>query len=210
MSPREPVVGQPGQRRLVDDVAVAQDASASSSKRKSLDGVEGPADAGHHAVPPALGQPPREQLEDRPPVRGARLQRGLEHRQLVVVGEQGGRGAGCAGHARVTVPRWCACQQRAPSRSSPRSTPDEITVVAKPWVDDRLERPGEPDVLRDLRVPEVLRLRQEEGREADARGAQRRPLGRSSTGTREEMERDVQAMHEYGLWATMETGPQDS
>ena len=25
-----------------------------------------------------------------------------------------------------------------------------------------------------------------------------------SHGTREEMERDVQAMHEYGLWATME------
>lgn len=25
-----------------------------------------------------------------------------------------------------------------------------------------------------------------------------------STGTREEMERDVQAMHEFGLWATME------
>jgi ATP-dependent Clp protease adaptor protein ClpS len=24
-----------------------------------------------------------------------------------------------------------------------------------------------------------------------------------STGTREEMERDVQAMHEYGLWATL-------
>jgi ATP-dependent Clp protease adaptor protein ClpS len=30
--------------------------------------------------------------------------------------------------------------------------------------------------------------------------------GRStvSTGSREEMERDVQAMHEYGLWATLE------
>ena len=30
--------------------------------------------------------------------------------------------------------------------------------------------------------------------------------GRStvSTGSREEMERDVQAMHEYGLWATMD------
>ena len=29
--------------------------------------------------------------------------------------------------------------------------------------------------------------------------------GRSvvSSGTREEMERDVQAMHEYGLWATL-------
>ncbi|MGZ4437120.1 MAG: ATP-dependent Clp protease adapter ClpS [Nocardioidaceae bacterium] len=25
-----------------------------------------------------------------------------------------------------------------------------------------------------------------------------------STGSREEMERDVQAMHEYGLWATLE------
>ena len=25
-----------------------------------------------------------------------------------------------------------------------------------------------------------------------------------SSGTREEMERDVQAMHEYGLWATMQ------
>ena len=25
-----------------------------------------------------------------------------------------------------------------------------------------------------------------------------------SNGTREEMERDVQAMHEYGLWATLE------
>jgi len=25
-----------------------------------------------------------------------------------------------------------------------------------------------------------------------------------STGSREEMERDVQAMHDYGLWATME------
>jgi ATP-dependent Clp protease adaptor protein ClpS len=25
-----------------------------------------------------------------------------------------------------------------------------------------------------------------------------------ASGSREEMERDVQAMHEYGLWATME------
>jgi len=32
--------------------------------------------------------------------------------------------------------------------------------------------------------------------------------GRSavSNGSREEMERDVQAMHEYGLWATLEKG----
>jgi ATP-dependent Clp protease adaptor protein ClpS len=34
--------------------------------------------------------------------------------------------------------------------------------------------------------------------------------GRSavSTGSREEMERDVQAMHEYGLWATMQKASQ--
>jgi ATP-dependent Clp protease adaptor protein ClpS len=34
--------------------------------------------------------------------------------------------------------------------------------------------------------------------------------GRSvvSTGSREEMERDVQAMHEYGLWATMQKSDQ--
>ena len=33
--------------------------------------------------------------------------------------------------------------------------------------------------------------------------------GRSivSTGSREEMERDVQALHEYGLWATLEKVP---
>jgi ATP-dependent Clp protease adaptor protein ClpS len=29
-----------------------------------------------------------------------------------------------------------------------------------------------------------------------------------STGSREEMERDVQAMHEYGLWATMQKASQ--
>ena len=29
-----------------------------------------------------------------------------------------------------------------------------------------------------------------------------------SNGSREEMERDVQAMHEYGLWATMEKSPE--
>src|SRR5919205_103176 len=44
--------------------------------------------------------------------------------------------------------------------------------------DDRLERPREPDVLRHLRLPEVLRLPEGEGGEADARGAPGRPLGR--------------------------------
>ena len=30
-----------------------------------------------------------------------------------------------------------------------------------------------------------------------------------STGSREEMERDVQAMHEYGLWATLRQEPDE-
>ena len=29
-----------------------------------------------------------------------------------------------------------------------------------------------------------------------------------SSGSREEMERDVQAMHEYGLWATLQRAPE--
>ena len=37
---------------------------------------------------------------------------------------------------------------------------------------DRLERPREPHDLRDLRLPEAVRLREAEGREADAAGAQ--------------------------------------
>ena len=58
----------------------------------------------------------------------------------------------------------------APLQSAGRATVDGRP--ARPALgDDRLERPGQPDVLRHLRVPDVLRLLQEEGREADAGGA---------------------------------------
>ena len=59
-----------------------------------LERVEGPTDAGHDAVPPSLGESAGEELEDRASVGGARPERRFEHGQLVVVGEQGGRG-GC-------------------------------------------------------------------------------------------------------------------
>ncbi|CAA9395201.1 MAG: ATP-dependent Clp protease adaptor protein ClpS, partial [uncultured Nocardioides sp.] len=42
----------------------------------------------------------------------------------------------------------------------------------------RVERPGEPDVLRQLRLPDLLRLHQGQVREADDGGARGRTVGR--------------------------------
>ena len=67
----EPVAGQPLQGRLVDHLVLAEHVDHVGVEAEPLDRVEGPSDAGHHAVPAALGQPAREQLEDRPPVGGA-------------------------------------------------------------------------------------------------------------------------------------------
>lgn len=91
----------------------------------------------------------------------------------------------------------------SPVEVEPTLTPDEITFVDKPWVtlvwDDPVnlmsyvayvfQKYFGYDEATSHRL--MLQVHQE---------------GRSvvSTGTREEMERDVQAMHEYGLWATME------
>ncbi len=85
----------------------------------------------------------------------------------------------------------------------PTLTPDDITFLAKPWVTIVWNDPvnlmsyvayvfqkyfGYSKAKSEKLMMEV----HEEGRSV------------VSTGTREEMERDVQAMHEYGLWATME------
>ena len=91
----------------------------------------------------------------------------------------------------------------SPVEVEPTLTPDEITVVAKPWVTrvwtDPVNRMSYGTyVFRtyfgyDEKKAEKLMLEvHHDGRSA------------VSNGTREEMERDVQAMHEYGLWATME------
>ena len=84
----EAVGGQPFEGRLVDDAALAQEAEDVGVEPEVLDGVQHPAGAGHDAVAAALGQPAGEDLEDRAPVGRARLERGLQHRQLVVVGEE--------------------------------------------------------------------------------------------------------------------------
>ena len=91
----------------------------------------------------------------------------------------------------------------SPVEVEPTVTPDEVTLVAKPWVTIVWNDPvnlmsyvtfvfqkyfGYGKAKAEKLMLEVHR----EGKSA------------VSSGTREEMERDVQAMHEYGLWATMQ------
>jgi ATP-dependent Clp protease adaptor protein ClpS len=91
----------------------------------------------------------------------------------------------------------------SPVEVEPDLTPDEITFLDKPWVTIVWNDPVnlmsyvtyvfEKYFGYDRKLAEKLMLEVHND-------------GKSvvSTGTREEMERDVQAMHEYGLWATME------
>ena len=101
----EPVVGQPVGGRVVDHALAPEEPDLLVAEPELLDRIEGAADARHHAVPPALGEPAREQLEDRASVPGAVGQGGLQHRELVVVREQRSRG-GRGGHCRRLVPDW--------------------------------------------------------------------------------------------------------
>jgi hypothetical protein len=59
-------------------------------EHEPLDRVERASDTRHDAVPPAVGKRAREQLEDRPATGRAGLEGGLQHGQLVVVGQQRG------------------------------------------------------------------------------------------------------------------------
>jgi ATP-dependent Clp protease adaptor protein ClpS len=91
----------------------------------------------------------------------------------------------------------------SPVEVEPDLTPDEITLVSRPWVTIVWNDPVNlmsyvTYVFRtyfgyDAKLAEKLMLEVHHD-------------GRSvvSSGSREEMERDVQAMHEYGLWATLE------
>ena len=92
---REAVVGEPLEGRSVDDLGIREEAQLVVAEAEVLERLEDPSRSGDDAVAPAVGQPPGERLEDAPPVRLARGERGLEHRQLVVVGQQRrARGAG--------------------------------------------------------------------------------------------------------------------
>ncbi|WP_110206161.1 ATP-dependent Clp protease adapter ClpS [Nocardioides daejeonensis] len=81
--------------------------------------------------------------------------------------------------------------------------PDAITFLAKPWVTIVWNDP----VNLMSYVTYVFRTYfGYDKAKAEKLMLEVHHDGRSvvSTGSREEMERDVQAMHEYGLWATME------
>ena len=91
----------------------------------------------------------------------------------------------------------------SPVEVEPTLTPDEITFLAKPWVtivwNDPVNLMSYVSYVFQkyfgYAEPKANKLMLEVHN--DGKSA-------VSTGTREEMERDVQAMHEHGLWATME------
>ena len=91
----------------------------------------------------------------------------------------------------------------SPVEVEPTQTPDEITLVSKPWVtivwNDPVNLMSYVTYVfqkyfgyDEQKATKLMMEVHEDGRSA------------VSNGTREEMERDVQAMHEYGLWATLQ------
>ena len=103
------------------------------------------------------------------------------------------------------MPRWDRVR-RQPGRGRADLTPDEITILAKPWVTIVW---NDPVNLMSYVTFVFQKYFGYDKKKAEKLMLEVHQDGKSvvSTGTREEMERDVQAMHEYGLWATMEKAP---
>ena len=91
----------------------------------------------------------------------------------------------------------------SPVEVDPTLSPDEITFLAKPWVTIVW---NDPVNLMSYVAYVFQKYFGYSAEKANTLMLEVHNDGRSavSTGSREEMERDVQAMHEYGLWATME------
>ena len=91
----------------------------------------------------------------------------------------------------------------APVEVEPTITPDEAARTAKPWVTIVW---NDPVNLMSYVTYVFQKYFGYDKAKAEKLMLEVHNDGKSavSTGTREEMERDVQAMHEYGLWATME------
>jgi len=91
----------------------------------------------------------------------------------------------------------------SPVEVEPTITPDEVTVVAKPWVTVVW---NDPVNLMSYVTFVFQKYFGYDKKKAEKLMLEVHHDGKSvvSTGSREEMERDVQAMHEYGLWATMQ------
>jgi ATP-dependent Clp protease adaptor protein ClpS len=91
----------------------------------------------------------------------------------------------------------------SPVEVEPTQTPDEITLVARPWITIVW---NDPVNLMSYVTYVFQTYFGYDKAKAEKLMMEVHTDGRSavSSGSREEMERDVQAMHEYGLWATME------
>ena len=102
--------------------------------------------------------------------------------------------------------RWLRPRRRSrrPSRSGEIRTGRRRRRHRQAVDRHRVERPGEPDVVRRVRVPEAVRLLAREGDATDAPGALRGQGRRVVRGHREKAEADVARLHAHGLWATME------
>lgn len=91
----------------------------------------------------------------------------------------------------------------SPVEVDPTTTPDEITVIDRLWVCIVW---NDPVNLMSYVTYVFTTYFGYPRKKAEKLMLEVHHDGKSvvSSGTREEMERDVQAMHEYGLWATME------
>ncbi|MGL5808335.1 MAG: ATP-dependent Clp protease adapter ClpS [Nocardioides sp.] len=87
--------------------------------------------------------------------------------------------------------------------AEPDLVPDDVTVAARPWVTIVW---NDPVNLMSYVTFVFQRYFGYPKRKARKLMLEVHQDGKSvvSAGSREEMERDVQAMHEYGLWATMQ------
>ncbi|MGI8522486.1 MAG: ATP-dependent Clp protease adapter ClpS [Nocardioides sp.] len=91
----------------------------------------------------------------------------------------------------------------SPVEVEPDRRTDELTVLAKPWVTIVW---NDPVNLMSYVAYVFTKYFGYHKKKAEKLMLEVHRDGKSvvSNGTREEMERDVQAMHEYGLWATLE------
>ena len=91
----------------------------------------------------------------------------------------------------------------SPVEVEPDLTTDEITLTSKPWVTIVW---NDPVNLMSYVAFVFQTYFGYSRKKAEKLMLEVHNDGKSvvSHGSREEMERDVQAMHEYGLWATME------
>ena len=170
---------------------------------EALEGLQQPAGAGDHAVPATVRQPPGEHLEHAASRGGAAAQRGLEHGELVVVGEQ--CRAGVLG-ARVTrQPKVVPCPSTvsiAPVEQESVST-DEPTEVDVPWITLVW---NDPVNLMSYVTFVFQSYFGYSKAKAERLMMDVHVKGRAvvSTGTRERMETDTEALQGYGLWATFQ------